>query len=184
MNIEKIDTSRIIISLCAGDMEKYDITFESLNFSETHSKTVLKEIMACASEKTGVNFNNKRIMIEALKYEKGCLLLVTLSARKKIYRVKYYDNSYIFTFCTAENFLSCLKALYRMKRDKFFSSAYWYREEYYLVIKSSSRLKAKYINMISEFCGNRKRNSLLSEFLSEHARILKLNDAVQSIGCF
>ena len=98
MNIEKIDTSRIIISLCAGDMEKYDITFESLNFSETHSKTVLKEIMACASEKTGVNFNNKRIMIEALKYEKGCLLLVTLSARKKIYRVKYYDNSYIFTF--------------------------------------------------------------------------------------
>ena len=49
MNIEKIDTSRIIISLCAGDMEKYDITFESLNFSETHSKTVLKEIMACAS---------------------------------------------------------------------------------------------------------------------------------------
>ena len=72
MNIEKIDTSRILISLCAGDMERYAVTFESLNFSETHSKRVLKEIMAYAAEKTGVDFDNKRIVIEALKYEKGC----------------------------------------------------------------------------------------------------------------
>ena len=184
MNIEKIDTSRILVSLCANDMEKYAITFESLNFSETHSRTVLKEIMAYASQRTGVDFDKKRIIIEALKYENGCLLLITLSARKRIYRARYYENSYIFTFDSAENFLSCLKTLYRLKKDTFLSSAYLYKDEYYLVIKSSSRLKAKYINTISEFCGNRKRNSLLNEFLSEHARILKLNNAVQSIGCF
>lgn len=184
MNIEKIDTSRILISLCAGDMERYAVTFESLNFSETHSKRVLKEIMAYAAEKTGVDFDNKRIVIEALKYENGCLLLLTLSARKKIYRARYYDNSYIFTFSSAENFLSCLKALYRLKKDTFLSSAYLYKDEYYLVIESPSRLKAKYIGMINEFCDSRKRNSLLNEFLSEHGKILKLNDAVQSIGCF
>ena len=184
MNIEKIDTSRILISLCARDMERYEVTFESLNFSEAHSKRVLKEIMAYASEKTGVNFDNKRIMIEALKYESGCLLLLTLSARKKIYRARYYDNSCIFTFGSAENFLSCLRALYHLKKDVFFSTAYLYKDRYYLVIKSSSRLKGKYIGIINEFCDSRKRNGLLDEFLSEHARILKLNDAVQSIGCF
>ena len=184
MNIEKIDTSRILISLCARDMEKYDVTFESLNFSETHSRTVLKEIMACASAKTGVDFDNKRIMIEALKYENGCLLLFTLSSKKKIYRARYYDNSYIFTFDSAENFLSCMKSLYHLKKDHFLSSAYLYQEKYYLVIEPSSRLKVKYIDIAKEFCDNYRKNCLLNGFLAEHAKVLKLHDAVQSIGCF
>lgn len=184
MNIEQIDTARILISLGEKDMKKYAVTFESLNFSEAHSKTVLKDIMSCASAKTGIDFKNKKVLIEALKYEHGCLLLITLSKRQKTYRVKYYDNSYIFVFDSVENFLSCIKAVYDLKGDKFLSSAYLYAQRYYLVIKSSVRLKEKYINVMSEFCSISKRGNLLNHFLEEHAKVLKLNNAVQSIGCF
>lgn len=185
MNIEQIDSSRILISLCDKDLENYSVTFENLSLSEAHSRMVLKELMYHASIKTGINLKDKKVLIEALKYEHGCILLLTVSEKskkRKTYHVKYYNDSYIFTFNNAENFLSCIKALYHIQKDTFSSSAFLYNQNYYLVIKTASPLKAKYTNTIHEFCTNAKRGNLFNAFLLEHAKPLKLNYAIQHIG--
>lgn len=182
MNIEKIDTRRIIISLCEKDMQNYAVTFDSLNFSETHSKTVLTDIMKRAAETTGIDFKNKKIIIEALRYDTGCLLLLTVARKRKTYRVRYGTETFIFRFSSAETFLSCIKALYYMQKDRFFSSAYLYDNSYYLIIKTSAKLKNKYINTIGEFSTGYAKGNILHSFLSEHAKPLHLNNAVQHIG--
>ncbi len=182
MKIEQIDNSRILISLCDKELQKFSVTFESLDFSENHSRSVIKEIITKASAQTGIDISNKKILIEALKYEHGCLLLITLSQKRKTYHVRFYSNSYIFVFDSAESLLSCIKALYNMQNDKFFSSVFLYNQNYYLVIRSSSPLKAKYSDTIREFCISSKHNSLFNSFLLEHAEILIANNAVQHIG--
>ena len=182
MNIERIDTARILVLLGEKDLEEYEITFESLTFSEMHSKEVLTDIIRSASEKAGIDFRNKKIVIEALKYDKGCMLLLTLSGRRKIYRVRYYSKTYIFQFNSAESFLSCIKAVYRLNGDKFISSAFLYDNRYYLVINTLSGLGENYINTFGEFCTGTKRGEVYSAFLREHGKPLKLHNAVQSIG--
>ena len=182
MKIEQIDNSRILISLCDKELQKFSVTFESLDFSESHSRSVIREIIQNASAQTGIDMSNKKILIEALKYEHGCILLLTLSKKRKTYHVKFYGNSDIFIFNSAESLLSCIKALYNIQNDKFFSSVFLYNQNYYLVIKSSSPLKSKYSHTIREFCISSKHNSLFNSFLLEHGKILISNNAVQHIG--
>ena len=182
MTVERIDTERILILLCEQDFEKYEITFEGLNFFETHSKAVLTDIIKSASKSAGIDFRDKKIFIEALQYDKGCMLLLTLSKKRKIYRVRYYSKTYIFQFNSAESFLSCIKAAYRLNGDKFISSAFLYDNRYYLVINTLSGLGENYINTFGEFCTGTKRGEVYSAFLREHGKPLKLHNAVQSIG--
>ncbi len=182
MNIEQIDNSRILISLADKELESYSVTFENLSLSETHSRTVLKELLHYASVKTGISFQNKKILIEALKYEHGCLLLLTVSKIRKTYHIRHCSNAYTFTFSNAENFLACIKALYRMQPDRFLSSAFSYHQTYFLVIRSSSPLKPGYINTINEFAVSCKRGNVFIAFLMEHAKLLKHHHAVQNIG--
>lgn len=185
MNIEQIDTSRIIISLADKDMEHYSVSFETLNLDEFHSREVLKELLYYASVKTGISFKNKKILIEAMQYEHGCLLLITVSdknKKRKIYRIKSYTDSYIFTFGSVEDFLSCIQAVYNIKDNKFFSSAFADGCLYYLAIQSASALKAKYLRTISEFSTQTNRGEICLAALREHATLLCDKTAIETIG--
>ena len=184
MNIEQIDTSRIIISLADKDMEQFSVTFETLSLDELHSREVLKELLNYASIKTGVSFNDKKILIEAMQYEHGCILLITFNDNKKrkIYRIKRCIDSYIFTFGSVEDFLSCIKAVYNIKDNKFLSSAFVYNGFYYLSIQSASALKNKYLRTISEFCLQTNRGNICLASLREHAKLLSDKNAIETIG--
>lgn len=185
MNIEQIDAERILISLSDEDMESYSVTFESLSLAEIHSRTVLKELLNHASVKTGISFTDKRIVIEALKYEHGCILLLTVlkkSQKRKIYRIKSCMESYVFGFENAENFLACIKALYALSGGRLTSSAYFFNDKYYLIIGCTSILRSRYINTISEFSSYKNRSSALSAILHEHASPVALINAIEKIG--
>ena len=184
MNIEQLDGTRILISLCEKDLETLDITFEELGLSESHSRRVLKKLLLSASDKTGVEMSGKKIMIEAIQYEHGFILLITLrdKEKRKKYRIKRCRNSYVFLFDSAENMLRCMNALYRMKDRCFLSSVFFCGGRYYLVINSSGSLHGRYIATISEFCSSRRGGSLFASLLLEHGTVLASKNAVEKIG--
>lgn len=184
MNIEQLDETRILISLSENDIEKLEITFEELSLSKPHSRSVLKKLISQASDKTGIELSEKRLFIEALKYEHGFILLITLSEKEhtKKFRIKRYDNSYIFVFVSAEELLRCINALYRMKSRSFLSSVYWCGNKYYLEIKSNNTLHEKYLRTISEFSSARRRGSFYSSMLLEHGKLIYARNAVERIG--
>ena len=185
MNIEQIDTKRILISLSDKDMENYSLTFETLSLAEINSRKVLKELLNSASIKTGMSFTDKRVIIEALKYEHGCILLLTVLKKKdkrKIYRIKSCIDPYIFVFDSAESFLACIKALYSISGGRIISSAYTINEKYYLVIGCTSILRNKYINTVYEFSEEKKHGGMFAAVLKEHATIIPERNAVEEIG--
>ncbi len=186
MNIEQIDAERILISLSDKDMESYSVTFESLELSEIHSRKVLNQLLYYASEKTGISLKDKRILIEALKYEHGCLLLLTVSQKKdkkrKTYKIKSCGEDLIFKFQSVESFLACIKALYSLSKGKIISSAYSKDNKYYLIISCSSVLRNKYIRTVREFSLSRIYDPLFSAVLLEYANEIAVFNAVETIG--
>ena len=153
MNIEQIDESRVLITLCDEDMESYSVSFESLSLSDNHTRRVLKKLMYYASDRTGIKKKKKHILIEALKYEHGCLLL-----------------------------FSCIQALYLMNDSRFASSVYFRKGRYYLVINSPAALKPKYICTISEFCTHQFRGRIHTAILREHSKAVYEKNAIEVIG--
>lgn len=185
MNIEMLDKTRILISLCDKDLENYSVSFESLDITEKSSRRLLRMLMDNASMQTGVSFRNKSIVIEAMKFEHGCLLLITVSdsvKKRRTYRIKYYNDSYIYVFGDAGSLLSCIAELYRMGCSRPSSSVYLYNGRYYLVINSPTALGARYINMIREFCFSEKKGGISSAVLAEHGKAVALKNAVDTIG--
>lgn len=185
MNIEQIGTDGIIISLCDRDMEEFDVTFESLSFSEEHSREVLKKLMYFASVKTGIRFNDKKVLIEAMRYDHGCILLMTVSERKqkrRVYRIKGRSQTYTFIFDDVESFIACIKTLYRILGKNVRSSAYLFGKHYCLVLHSAI-LEEDQINLVSEFFAKYKTGKLFPAILEEHAKKIASKQAVGQIGC-
>lgn len=186
MNIGQLDGTRLIISLCKSDLEKLNITFEELDSSGVHSRRVLRALLLDAFTKTGIDISGKRILIEAMKHDHGCLMVITVtpkSGRKK-YRIKRHTESYVFVFGTVEDILCCIGVLYSTGGKHFSSSVFLYGGKYYLSISASPSLSKKYVHIISEFSCKRRTCGLYVSFLLEHAKIIASDNAIEKIGSF
>ncbi len=185
MNIEQIDEQRIMISLSDKDLEGYRVTFETLSLSEIHARSVIQSLIQRAAVRTGISVDNKKITIEALKYEHGCLLLLTVENRKpprKKYKIKNAGESYTFSFSDAESLLSCIKSLYAMNGRHIKSTVYYDGKRYYLVVSNLPILSKKYIHTIKEFSMGCRHSASSSASVAEHCMALTGSRAIESIG--
>ena len=185
MKIERIDPRRIMISMTENELEGYSLSFEEMSLREKRTRNVLKELMERAAERTGISFRNKKVMIEALRYNNGCVFLLTVSEKerkRRTFRIRYYSDSYVFIFDDAESLLACIRALYRMDVSRIRSTVYLYGKKYYLVLNSPTALKQKYVRTISEFAVSQKKSRIISPLLHEHGRIIALRNAIEYIG--
>ncbi len=184
MNIGQLDGTRIIISLCEDDLEKMNISFEELDISGTHSRRILRELLRSASIKTGMELSGKRVFIEAMKHEHGCLLLITVLQKspRKNYRIKTDSEPYIFDFCDIEDLICCIRALYRMKGRNYKSSVYFFGGKYCLVLFESFRIRKSHLDTISEYSCKKHRSGVYVSFLREHAVPAALDNAVGIMG--
>ena len=110
MILELVDESRLLIILSPEDMEDYQLTFDSLDWQNGHSRSVIKEFLRMACRQKGFCPGDSRLLIEAVPDEEGCVLLVTMlpeeKAKRKVYRIKENQPSltpFLFRFDQAEN---------------------------------------------------------------------------------
>lgn len=113
MNIEQINTSRVLISLCDKELREYDLTYETLDLKNDKTKKILSHLLTAAEDRTGIPLHSGRVMIEAMKYNNGCILLITLMRRRKgrVYHIVGRSSLYAFFFEDSETMLSCMEQL-------------------------------------------------------------------------
>ncbi len=184
MNIEQLDQERILISLCDKEMEQYSVTFDQLDLYEKNSETMLRELLLNASEQTGISMKDKHILIEAMKFEHGCLLLITVSASKKRKSYKVRRNTVFRTliFDNADNLFGCIGAFSRIKVDTVSSSLLAYKNRYYLILSSSESINDNIISTAYEFDADIRYGKNFTEFLYEHGSLLSAKNAVDEIS--
>lgn len=133
MKAERLDETRLLISLPLADMERLGISDMSIENKSTRS--VIRGVLNTAGAKTGFDINSKSIVIEIMHYEGGCFLLVTAAkSERKKYRIKRDAKLMAFRFENAENLLCAAERLYKDGTAFEQSELYSCGEAYFLVL--------------------------------------------------
>lgn len=185
MKIEQLASDRILISLGEKDLAGYSMTFDTLDLKEETSRRMIRELLRLVAEECGLSMRNKRILIEAMQYDKGCLLLLTFSdkcRRRKVYHIKHDHYSITFAFRKLDHLLHCLQILYSMKCRLPESTVCLYQNRYYLILQSAFLPKSRFYYTIAEFADSSRMGRLLPAFLLEHAAVIAQKHAIEKIG--
>lgn len=158
MNIEKLDKSRVLVSLGLKDMDTYAINIDKLNLKETDTKETLRRLLKIALERVGISAENRAVLVEAMPHKDGMLILITVGfsgSLRKTYRIKRPSMQPVCRFSGAEGLLACTELI---KNDKIKlppNSLWQYKNDFYVVFEYggvSSKAKA----VLSEYalCGS------------------------------
>ena len=153
MTIEKLDKSRVLISLCQKDMDTYAISIDKLNLKDIKSKQTLKDLLKLALDKAGISAENKAVLVEAMPYKEGMLILITVDFAKNIrktYKVKKPMMQPVCRFLSAEGLLSCAERL-KAEGTTLLSNSLWqYKNQLYVIFEyAGTSPKAKAV--LSEY---------------------------------
>lgn len=185
MTIEQIDSSKVLVALCNQDMKDYELEFDSMGFENTHSKKILNRLITMICNKTGLSTNNKRLLMEALPHQNGCLILVTfmekhISTRVK-YRIKKPKETTCFCFEETDDFLKAISLIYKENIYVRSSKAYLFKKEYYLVFDSHP-IPHIAKRILNEYGKRRKCTKAFLSALKEAGKTICEKNAVDTIG--
>jgi len=184
MTIERIDSSKVLISLCFEDMKDFSLRFDTIGFRDPHSRKILNRLLTLACNKTGLSIQNRSLLVEALPHESGCLILLTVkqkAQRKKVYKIKKVRNNLCYSFTDSNDFLDAICLLYKERPYNYSNSAYFYSNKYYLMFDYPSLPKRMRI-ILNEFAAPKKWNKVFAAKLKEAGVTLALNNAIEFIG--
>lgn len=182
MTIEQIDNSRILIALGEDDMKTFSLEFESMNLKNPHVKTIISRLLSFAQEETGISTKNKRMLIEAMQYDHGCLLMVTFSekgGKRKIYKIKNPHRFSIYILDNATDLLNCATALKNLCPQNIKSDIYSVFDKYALVIFQTGRTKKSVRHTISEYASPISGSSAMLAKIREYGKALALGNAIE-----
>ena len=140
MTIEQIDPSKVMIVLGSNDMKDFSLEYNTLSFKDPHSRKILSRLLTLACSKTGMNVDNKKMLVEALPHKSGCLILLTLKpkTKRRVYRVKKPNRCLCCIFFDVEKLICASVALYSKLPENMI---YNYNDKYYLLIEDNIALR-------------------------------------------
>lgn len=150
MTIEQIDSSKVMILLGCEDMKDFSLEYDTLGFTDPHSRRILSRLLKLACTKTGMSVNNKRMYVEALPHKSGCLILLTLTDKRsrRTYKIKKSDKSYCCVFYDVEALIKASVALKKLSGPG--GKVYFNDNKYYLIIDNMP-LSLYYMSALGEF---------------------------------
>ena len=193
MILELVDESRLLIILSPEDMEDYQLTFDSLDWRDGHSRTVIREFLQMACHQKGFCPGDSRLLIEAVPDEEGCVLLVTMLPEEKSKRKRYWIKEnhpvltpFVFRFDHAENLLAAVDRVYRQfyRPQKAACSSWLYllNGAYYLVLYGGRRLPCSVEILLTEYGSFQGKGRNTAAQVLEHGKLLAGEDAVAALG--
>lgn len=182
MTVDQLGCNRILIKLCEKDMNDFSLDFDTLSFTDAHSRKIILRILQLACFKTGVEVKNKNIMVEALQLDDGCYILLTVTEkhRRHTYKFKRPSDSVCYLLGDSGNFLDAVEKLYSQNVCCNKNSAYLYNGEYYLIFDYPT-IPARLKHVLKEYaqkCGGK----VTSARIRENGRQLCSINAIAQIG--
>ncbi|MDD5795371.1 MAG: adaptor protein MecA [Oscillospiraceae bacterium] len=184
MTIEQIDSSKVLITLCSQDMKDYRLDFNAMGFSNPHSKKILNRLIKIVCTKTGLSTENKKLLMEALPHQSGCLILVTFIEKRPLqtkYKIKKFGENICFSFENTENFMAAVSLLYKENLRFHSNKAYLFNGAYYFIFEHYPLpLKAKRI--LNEFGKRKKCTKAFLSAIKEAGKPICEKNAVSVMG--
>lgn len=184
MTIEQIDSSKLLITLCSCDMEDYRLEFGTMGFENPHSRKILNRLINIVCTKTGLSSKNKKLLLEALPYDNGCIILVTFMEKQtanKKYKIKKHGENACYIFLKIEDMIKAVTMIYSQKLYVPSAAVYSYKEKYYLIFHSSplSRMAKR---ILSEYGKRRRCERIFLSSLDEAGQKICGKNAISTLG--
>lgn len=188
MNIELLDEKRVLIDLCVEDMQLLSLEYKNLSMKSASNRRIINNLVRIAKIKTGFHTEEgATVFVEAMPYEGGCFILITLKeeskSKNKRYRVirKKYRKMFIFDNC--ESMLCAIEKIYPNHTTNSYKSTLAIKDNiYYLLILSNNKMNIKEEIIFSEFSKAIVRANIEIAHILEHSKIISENNAIEKIG--
>lgn len=185
MNIELLDEKRVLIDLCVEDMQLLSLEYKNLSMQSADSRKVINNLVRIAKVKTGFHTEESAtVFVEAMPYEGGCFILITLKEdyKNKKYKIlrKKYKRMFIFDDC--EDMLSAVEKIYPYHAKMCSSTLAFCNNIYYLLISTKNNINTTEEVILSEFSNGKVLSNIEITHILEHSQIICKNNAIEKIG--
>ena len=184
MTIEQLGKTRFLIALCSQDMKDFSLNFDTMSLWDDHSRKVLSRLLHLASNKTGISIKENSVLVEAVPYDLGCVLLVSLIdkvSKRKVYKVKKSRGIPCVLFDTVTELLRCAEVFYRQEISLHTNSLWLFDGKYFLLLEYpflSDRAKA----ILGEFGKVYLLSRTAIAAVKERGKVICKDDAISTIG--
>lgn len=144
MTFETLNDNVILVELSGDEMEKFHITYESLNEDNEKAQTALKSLL-CKIDADKRISKGEKVFVEAMPIENGgCFFIFTFTRTgKRRYKVKRNDISLILQTNSLDDLLDFVSVVRKGIKTKQKCEAFKLESNYFLFIpESSERLNA------------------------------------------
>lgn len=137
MTFEAMNKNCLIVELSAEEMVQYDITYDTLDQKNAHTKSFIKKILSHACLLHGNTLSNcRKITIEALPVgDGGCFFILTFAASPKgRYRVKRHGENVTLEAKSMDDLLDFISAAKKKQSKQYECEIYRYNGKYFLTV--------------------------------------------------
>lgn len=143
MTFEAMNKNCMIVELSAEEMEQYDITYDTLDQKNAHTKSFIKKILshACESQYNSLS-NCRKITVEALPVgDGGCFFILTfVSSPKGRYRVKRPCENVTLEVKSMDDLLDFVSAVKKKRSKTCECEIYRYKDRYFLTVPDCPKI--------------------------------------------
>lgn len=166
MNYESLNNDVMLVELTKEEMNKFHITYESLESDNEQTKLVIKEILNEISQNQIKS--NSKITVEALPTDSGgCFFIFTFSSKPHRYKVKKTYNYLLFKTNNLNSLLDAISSIQKQSDKKTTCKIFQMNDDFYLHL--SPKLQVFY-PIFKEF--GYLLNSFSKERLYEHGELI------------
>ncbi|MCH5191747.1 MAG: hypothetical protein J1F23_06235 [Oscillospiraceae bacterium] len=137
MTFEAMNKNCLIVELSAEEMEQYDITYDTLDEKNVHTKSFIKKILshACVLRESTLS-NCRKITVEALPVgDGGCFFILTFAASPKgRYRVKCHGENVTLEAKSMDDLLDFVSAAKKKRSTPCECEIYRCDGKYFLTV--------------------------------------------------
>ncbi len=168
MTFETLNDNVMLVELSGDEMEKFHITYDSLNDGSEKTQVALKSLL-CKMDAGERLSRGEKVIVEAMPTENGgCFFIFTFTyAEKRRYKVKRNNIPLIFQTDNLDDFLDFVTVVRKNVKVQQICQAYKLKNNYFLFIPKENEIINR---LVQEYGENTK--SINREWLNEHCKNL------------
>lgn len=182
MEIIRIGNDKLKLILTDGDLKKYSLNTERLDYDNTETRRILWQILDEAKKETGFDAAAERTLVQAYPGRRGgCEIYVTRLVRP----AKRHGREEVYRFEDADSlFRAAEVALAR--GDEYESALHKGEEAYYLTLMLPASVKDEPFSALSylEEYAERIKGGGTGAYIREHTECLIAREAIKKLGGF
>ncbi len=134
MTFETLNNNVMLVELSVDDMNKYNITYESLNNQDTQTQVAIRNLLKRIDHKKHIE-NGGKVVVEALPIDGGgCFFIFTFTQNRKRYRLKKHELMGFFSVEKLNDLLDLISTLRKGENFDFSVTLYQMNNCYYISV--------------------------------------------------